>query len=120
MQRYGQFLSWKPSQIAGAAIVLAIKLNLSSIAPQVGLRPLKGSNVSKMIQTFVLNSSREERFSRRSSNPFDFWTSYITELTGLSADRDFMEPYLNLMNHLDTFQFDNKMASDPTLWVTEK
>ena len=32
MQRYGQFLTWKPSKIAGAALVLAINLNISSIA----------------------------------------------------------------------------------------
>ena len=42
MQRYGQFLNWKPSQIAAAALILSIKLNLSSIASQVGLRPLRG------------------------------------------------------------------------------
>ena len=31
MQRYGQFLAWKPSQIAAAALMLSINLNLSPV-----------------------------------------------------------------------------------------
>ena len=40
MQRYGEFLDWKPSHLAAAATILAINLNLSPITTQVGLRPL--------------------------------------------------------------------------------
>lgn len=42
MQRYGQFLKWKPSQLAAAAIVLSINLNLSKVGPSVGLKALRG------------------------------------------------------------------------------
>jgi len=49
MQRYGQFLEWKPSQIAAAATLLAINLNMSPITSQVGLRPLKGTMVKQLI-----------------------------------------------------------------------
>lgn len=56
----------------------------------------------------------------RSSGPFRFWTGYVTELTGLQVRSDIMEPYINLMNHLDMFQFSHKMANDSSLWASEK
>ena len=42
MQRFAQFLEYKPSQIAAAAIVLAVRLNVSPVGPSVGLKALRG------------------------------------------------------------------------------
>jgi cyclin B len=50
MQRYGQFLQWKPSQLAAAAFILSINLNLSAVGPNVGLRPLRSNQVQQLIQ----------------------------------------------------------------------
>jgi len=43
----------------------------------------------------------------------------VAEVSGISAEEDIAEPYMNLMNHLDTFQFSQKMATDRGLWVAE-
>ena len=59
MQRYAEFLTWKPSQIAAAAFLLSVNLNLSVIAPKVGLHPLRGNKVQLLAQAFS-QQSRDE------------------------------------------------------------
>lgn len=60
MQRYGQFLDWKPSQIAAAAFMLSLNLNRSVIAPQVGLKALKGTQVQTLTQKMQSEDLCEE------------------------------------------------------------
>ena len=49
MQRFAQFLEYKPSQIAAAAIVLAMRLNVSPVGPSVGLKALRGDEVKQLV-----------------------------------------------------------------------
>ena len=52
-QRYGQFLDFKPSQLAAAAILLSINLNLSPVGPHVGLKHLRGTQVNNLVETWA-------------------------------------------------------------------
>ena len=61
MQRYGQFLEWKPSQVAAAAIILSLNLNNSHIGSQVGLRPLVGGRVRQILVTPVASTNPSKR-----------------------------------------------------------
>ena len=95
MQRFSQFLEWKPSQLAAVAIILSINLNQSPVAPQVGLRCLKGDKVRRLMQrsshndliselTGVLESD-DTAFFQTSTEPkepaFHNWTNRVSELT---------------------------------------
>ena len=65
------------------------------------------------------------RKDEKARNCFSLWSDDVAELTGISVRDDIYEPYVNLMNHLDTFQFDNKMAMDEALqvcpsWVSQQ
>lgn len=51
------------------------------------------------------------------SGPLSLWNSYVVALTGIEVEGDLAAAYTNLMYHLDTFQFKNKMSSDARLWI---
>ena len=133
MQRYGQFLQWKPSQLAAAAIVLSINLNLSKVGPSVGLKALRGDQVQRLVQgTLPVNviaeltgavkqAQKQTPYIKTSinSDPLSIWTNKIAELTGLDSHRDFAEIYTALMNHLDTHQFKGQLRSDSNIWIKE-
>ena len=122
MQRFAKFLEWKPSQIAAVAVILSINLNQSPIAPQVGLRTLKGDKVRNLMQrsshndliselTGVLESNDTEFFhmSNEPKEPaFLNWTNRVSELTKITT-AEIRAPYIALLNHLDTYQFKNKL-----------
>ena len=118
MQRFGQFLSWRPSQIAAAAFMLSINLNLSVVAPQVGLRPLKTSKVDLAVESLISVDSYVVDHRELFSGPLRFWSSYVAELTRLDAQRDISALYNTLMNHLDDLQFKGKLKQDSSLWVS--
>ena len=125
MQRFAKFLEWKPSQIAAVAIILSVNLNQSPVAPQVGLRTLKGDKVRSLMQrsshndliselTGVLESSDTEFFhiSNEPKEPaFLNWTNRVSELTKITTT-EIRAPYMALLNHLDTYQFKNKLQQD--------
>ena len=126
MMRYGQFLDWKPSQLAAAAFLLSINLNLSSVGPSVGLKALRGNQVQQLIQgTLPVNVMAElagvcspynaasSSHSLTSQNrlgrgPLGIWTSKVAELTGLNTS-DFASAYTACMNHLDKHQFKGQL-----------
>ena len=122
MQRFAQFLEWKPSQIAAVAIILSINLNQSPLASQVGLRTLKGDKVRNLMQrsshndliselTGVLESS-DTAFFHTSNEPkepaFLNWTNRVSDLTKITT-AEIRAPYIALISHLDTNQFKNKL-----------
>ena len=139
VQRYGQFLEYKPSQIAAAAIVLSVRLNLSPVGPSVGLKPLRGDVVRQLVARIEydsMGSAEEGRVFQpkrtkkmigtlptddhlRIGGPLSLWTPNLAQLTGLSAVGDVSQPYQTLLYHLDTFQFKGKLSEDLSLWVQQ-
>merc|ERR1712226_55081 len=130
MQRYGQFLKYKPSQLAAAAIVLSINLNLSKVGPSVGLKKLRGNQVQRLVQgtlpvnimaelTGAIDSKYSSSVAHENNHALSIWTDKIAELTGLDSQTDFAEIYTALLKHLDTYQFKGQLRGDKKLWLVK-
>ena len=68
----------------------------------------------------VANSRYSDAQQFETVGPLRVWSSTIAQLTNISASNDIAAPYTALMNHLDTFQFKNKMRADASLWLEDE
>ena len=55
MLRSKHFLKLKPSQIAASALILAINLSTSDLAPRVGLKKMQDLNLKSLFFENVIN-----------------------------------------------------------------
>ena len=107
MQRFARFLSWKPSTQAAAAVLLAVNLNLSQLAPHVGLKHLKGTKVKALVKKASANGKE---------GPLCLWSAPMTRLTFVEPE-EIAPVYSALMDHLNRYQFSNRLLADAGLWL---
>lgn len=65
-------------------------------------------------------SQQEDEHQFETVGPLRVWSLTIAQLTNISASQDIAAPYSALMNHLDTFQFKNKMRAEASLWLQDE
>ena len=112
--REGQFLDFKPSQIAAACLILACNISYSDVAIQIGWNKLQDPHllsIQKLNQMGVASN-----YAR--SGAFRMWDKTVKQLTMLSSSRDIKPAYVALINSLNSKQYNGMLSSDPTLFET--
>lgn len=65
--------------------MLSINLNMSTVAPHVGLRPLKTSKVELAVESLISVDAYVVDHRMLFNGPLRFWSTYVAELTGIDA-----------------------------------
>lgn len=103
------YLNFKPSHQAAVVSVLTVNLFLSPAAVTLGLARSADSIVE--LQKEIRTGLRVE-----AKNPLSIWSEEI-EVMSLISKSEMVELYSQLLQHLDTKQFKNKLQAFPDLWM---
>ncbi len=127
-----QFLTYKQSEIAAAAFMLALNANLDtplSKALDVEILDKEKISVESCFQETAIririsgqdhqideqsNRSHDEKSSKTREDPLFMWTKTIENLTKLRKDKQVRRVYKALLSSLDKKEFNGKLLSGKT------
>jgi hypothetical protein len=111
---HSSFLRFKTSQMAGAALMLAINIHQSSIAPQLGL-PGKLSNLHERSAFFDMTPSTPSD-NEKDNGPLRHWNQGVRRLTQKCVGRDIMPVYKVMVNIVNTVEFEGGLSADSSIF----
>ena len=90
MLRSKHFLSLKPSQVAASALILAINLSTSDLAPKVGIKKMQDLNLKSLFFENVVNIEMEgvRQVPKNESCPLKMWNKVVRRVTQMSITKD--------------------------------
>lgn len=95
MLRSKCYLSLKPSQISAAALILAINLSTSDLAPKVGLKKMQDLNLKSLFFENVINIEMDgvrQKFKNESC-PLKMWNKVVRRMTEMNIASDLRPAY---------------------------
>ena len=135
MQRNLEFLDYTPAQQSSAALLLSINLSYSQASELIGLTYLGEKFILSKEETTSeqckVNESCDDdcnlygqcnvttQSDIMDEGPLSLWSAKIAKLTSISARRDIAPVYVKLVALLNEFQFNNKLKSEPKVWLSE-
>ena len=109
---HSAFLRFKTSQMAAAALMLAMNLHQSSIAKDVGL-PCQLKNLNERSSCFEASPSKEDT---QSKGPLKNWNAAVRRLTNKCVGRDVMPCYKVMIRVINEFDFEGQLSADASLF----
>ena len=127
MLRSRAYLSLKPSQIAAAALILAINVSTSELAGKIGLRKMYDLNLKSLFlengNFGKLDSSAKENGRPSSSSkskkyvcPLQIWNMVVRKTTELTIAGDLRPAYYQMCAILNEFEFNGLLSDYPDLF----
>ena len=81
--RSKSYLSLKPSQVGAAALILAINLSTSDLAPKVGIKKMQDLNLKSLFFENVINIEIDgvSQKSKNTACPLKMWNKVVRRTT---------------------------------------
>ena len=103
MLRSKNYLTLKPSQIGAAALILAINLSTSDLAPKVGLKKMQDLNLKSLFFENVINIEMDgvrQKFKNESC-PLKMWNKVVRRTTEMTIQGDLRPAYALMCTIVD-------------------
>ena len=111
------YLRLKPSQVASAALTLAVNICSSPLISKLGFQPLPDKpKLDSLVMDNVVSIEMNGISSKpRDPCPLAMWTPEILRLTSLSMETDLKPGYLALLKEVDAHIFGGKLRYETRL-----
>ena len=119
IEQMSHFLEYKPSRKAAASLIAAININLSDVAPKIGLKKLHDFQIDSLVVDPSICSEFSAKISKDPSanSPLHIWSDSVECLTYLKKKNDIEPVYKILMETLNVTFYEEKLYGDPALFV---
>ena len=116
MLKHSNFLKYKSSQKAAAALLLSLNINQSKLAPVVGIEKIPESKFANLVYE-TLKIHKEVNIGKNHGfHPLYLWNNSIEKLTFLRKEVDVKPTYRALLNSVNDNCYYKKLSNDPTLF----
>lgn len=116
--RQQAYLSAKPSQVAGAALILSINLSQSEIANQLGLKRFDNLNLNSLYFENLMNieiDGVKQQVGNREC-PLRYWNQHVEKLTYIKSERELRPAYYQLVQIVNENDLGGVLAQDQTMF----
>lgn len=88
--RQKEYLSLKPSQVAAAALILAINISTSDLAPKLGIQKMHDLNLKSLFFENVINIEMDgvRQKNKNELCPLKIWNKIVRRTTQMSIKKD--------------------------------
>ena len=118
MLRSKSYLSLKPSQTGAAALILAINLSTSDLAPKVGIKKMQDLNLKSLFFENVINIEMDgvRQKSKNESCPLKMWNKVVRKTTEMNIQADLRPAYTLMCTIVDQSELNGQLAAYPDLF----
>lgn len=119
MLRSSNYLTLKPSQVAAAAIILAINLSSSDLASKVGLQKMQDLNLRSLFSESLTNTQGEARKSKvgNVNCPLKIWNKMAKRVTTMNINEDLRPAYTKMCTIVNEFELQGQLSTRPDLFL---
>ena len=112
------FLSIKPSQVGAAALILAINLSTSDLAPKVGISKMQDLNLKSLFFENVISIEMEgvRQKSKNEACPLKMWNKVVRRTTQMKIATDLRPAYIAMCTVVNKYDLDGHLAQEPGLF----
>ena len=118
MLRSRSYLSLKPSQVAAAALILAINLSTSELAPKVGISKMQDLNLKSLFfeNVIAIEMDGVRQKSKNEACPLKMWNKVVRRTTQMGIANDLRPAYVTMCTVVNKNDLDGQLSEDPELF----
>ena len=120
MLRSSTYLSLKPSQIGASALILAINLSTSDLAPKVGLKKMHDLNLKSLFFENVINIEMNgvRQQAKNKDCPLRMWNKVVRRTTEMTIANDLRPAYYQMCAIVNQYDLNGHLSKYPDLFPT--
>ena len=117
MLRQRVYLTLKPSQVAAAALILAINISTSDLAPKLGIQKMHDLNLKSLFFENVINIEMDgvRQKNKNELCPLKIWNKVVRRTTQMSIKKDLKPAYIAMCHVVDNHILNGQLGSYPEL-----
>ena len=117
--RSNAYLTLKPSQIGASALILAINLSTSDLAPKVGLKKMQDLNLKSLFFENVINIEMDgvrQKFKNEAC-PLKLWNKVVRRITEMNIANDLRPAYRTICTIVNQNDLNGQLSDYPELFL---
>lgn len=117
MLRQRVYLTLKPSQVAAAALILAINISTSDLAPKLGIQKMHDLNLKSLFFENVINIEMDgvRQKNKNELCPLKIWNKVVRRTTQMSIKKDLRPAYIAMCQVVDNHILNGQLGTHPEL-----